>query len=250
MVMMAALAKAMLTDGRTLDQIVAPDVYAEVKRRAEKAGLPMMALQRMKPWLVAITLMAPTLQAAGFKPELGIDRHFFDRAKDSGMKRQALETMAYQLDRFDSLSPKLQEELLKTTMEDLDKEVTGVKDMAQAWAFGNVAAMEKMTLDRAEGSAGALSTPARRAQSQLDSARRDLPQAERRLLHRRRRGSPGRPRRPAGPAREEGLQGYPAVRCRCQRAGAGHLGSAPERRRLPRGHLKSGLNRDDSWHPA
>ena len=148
MVMMAALAKAMLTDGRTLDQVVAPDVYAEVKRRAEKSGLPMMALQRMKPWLVAITLMAPTLQAAGFKPELGIDRHFFDRAKDSGMKRQALETMAYQLDRFDSLSPKLQEELLKTTMEDLDKEVTGVKDMAQAWAFGNVAAMEKMTLAR------------------------------------------------------------------------------------------------------
>ncbi len=89
MVMMAALSKAMLTDGRTLDQIIAPDVYAEVKKRAEKAGLPMMAIQRMKPWLVAITLMAPTLQAAGFKPELGIDRHFFDRAKDSGMKRQA-----------------------------------------------------------------------------------------------------------------------------------------------------------------
>jgi uncharacterized protein len=147
MMMMAALAKAMLTDGRTLDQVVAPDVYAEVKKRAEKTGLPMMALQRMKPWLVAITLMAPTLQAAGFKPELGIDRHFFDRAKDSGMKRQALETMTYQLDRFDSLSPKLQEELLKATMEDLDKEVTGVKDMAQAWAFGNVAAIEKLTLD-------------------------------------------------------------------------------------------------------
>ncbi|HUQ86688.1 MAG TPA: TraB/GumN family protein [Vicinamibacterales bacterium] len=146
MVMMAALSKAMLTDGRTLDQIIAPDVYAEVKKRAEKAGLPMAAIQRMKPWLVAITLMAPTLQAAGFKPELGIDRHFFDRAKDAGMKRQGLETMAFQLDQFDSLSPKLQEELLKTTMEDLDKEVTGVKDMAQAWQFGNVTAMEKMTL--------------------------------------------------------------------------------------------------------
>ena len=146
MVMMAALAKAMLANGQTLDQVVAPGTFAEVTRRAEKAGLPMMAIQRMKPWLVAITLMAPTLQAAGFKPELGIDRHFFDRAKDSGMKRQALETMAYQLDRFDSLSPKLQEELLKTTMEDLDKEVAGVKELAQAWTFGNVAEMEKLTL--------------------------------------------------------------------------------------------------------
>jgi uncharacterized protein len=144
--MMAALSKAMLTDGKTLDQIVAPEVFAEVKRRAEQSGMPMIALQRMKPWLVAITLMAPTLQAAGFKPELGIDRHFFDRAKLSGMKRQALETIAYQLDRFDQLSPQLQEDLLKTTMDDLDTEVTGVKEMAQAWSFGNIASMEKLTL--------------------------------------------------------------------------------------------------------
>jgi uncharacterized protein YbaP (TraB family) len=146
MQMMAALAKAMLTDGRTLDQIVAPDIYAEVKRRAEKSGLPMAALQRMKPWLVAITLMAPTLQAAGFKAEFGIDRHFFDRAKADGLKLKALETLAYQLDRFDQLSPKLQEDLLRTTMADLDNEVTGVRELVQAWQFGNVAAMEQQTL--------------------------------------------------------------------------------------------------------
>jgi uncharacterized protein len=145
-VMMSALAKAMLTDGRTLDQIVAPEVFAEVKRRVEKSGLPMMAIQRMKPWLVAVTLMGPTLQAAGYKPELGIDRHFYDRAKASGLKREALETLSYQLDRFDQLSPRLQEDLLKTTMEDLDTEVSGVKEMAQAWSFGNVQSMEKLTL--------------------------------------------------------------------------------------------------------
>ena len=144
--MMAALAKAMLTDGRTLDQIVAPATYAEVKKRAEQLGLPMMALQRMKPWLVAITLMAPTLQAAGFKPEFGIDRHYFDRAKKSGLNRRALETLAYQLDRFDRLSPALQEALLTATLEDLDTQVGGVKEMAQAWQSGDVAAMERLAL--------------------------------------------------------------------------------------------------------
>ena len=144
--MMSALMKAMLPAGQTLDQVIAPSLYAEVKRRAENSGLPMMAIQRMKPWLVAITLMAPTLQAAGFKPELGVDQHFYNRAVAAGMKRQALETMAYQLDRFDQMSPKLQEDLLKSTMEDLDKEVAGVKEMAEAWGFGNVAAMEKLTL--------------------------------------------------------------------------------------------------------
>src|SRR5688572_25798946 len=146
MLMMAALSKAMLTGGETLDQLVSAQTYAEVKKRAETYGMPMQALQRMKAWLVAVTLMAPTLQAAGFKPELGIDRHFFDRAKEKGLKRQALETLAYQLDRFDQMSAKLQEDLLKATIEDLDTQVTGVKDMVRAWSSGDVATMEKMML--------------------------------------------------------------------------------------------------------
>jgi len=147
-IMMAALSKAMLTDGRTLDQLIAPGLYADVKARAEKAGLPMMAIQRMKPWLVAISLSIPVLQAAGFKPELGVDRHFFDRAKASGMKRQGLETMAYQIDSFDAMSPKVQEDMLKTTIAELDTTVASVKEMAQAWSFGNVAAIEKLTLSQ------------------------------------------------------------------------------------------------------
>jgi len=144
--MINALGKAMLTGGRTLEQLVAPSTFAEVSRRAEKAGLPMMALSRMKPWLVAITLMGPTLQAAGFKAELGVDKHFFDRAKQSGLKRQSLETLSYQIDRFDQLSPKLQEEMLVSSMKDLDAQVGNVKEMAQQWAAGDVKALEKLLL--------------------------------------------------------------------------------------------------------
>ena len=144
--MMSALGKAMLTDGRTLEQLVAPSTFAEVSLRAEKAGVPMVALQRMKPWLVAIMLMEPTLQAAGFKAELGVDKHFFDRAKAAGLKRQALETLAYQIDRFDQLSPKLQEEMLVAGMKDIDTQVGNVKDMARQWAAGDVQALEKSLL--------------------------------------------------------------------------------------------------------
>lgn len=146
MAMMGALTKALLGDGKTLDHIVEPATYAEVKKRAESTGLPMVALDRMKPWLVAVTLMAPTLEAAGFKPEFGIDRHFFNRAKDQGLKRQALETIAYQLDRFDSMPLPVQEALLKATIADLDTQVGGVKDMVRAWSSGDLAAVEQLTL--------------------------------------------------------------------------------------------------------
>ncbi len=144
--MMNALGKAMLTDGRTLEQLVAASTFAEVSKRAEKAGLPMMAIQRMKPWLVAITLMGPTLQAAGFKAELGVDKHFFDRAKAAGLKRQSLETLVYQIDRFDQLSPKLQEDMLISSMKDLDTQVGNVSEMAKQWAAGDVKSLEKSLL--------------------------------------------------------------------------------------------------------
>ena len=146
MAMMSALAKAMLTNGETLDKIIAPATYADVKKRADTLGLPMPALDRMKPWLVAVTLMAPTLQSAGFKPEFGVDRHFFDRANERGLKRQALETVAYQLERFDSMALPVQEALLKATIEDLDTQVNDVKQMVRAWAAGDLAAVEKLTL--------------------------------------------------------------------------------------------------------
>lgn len=144
--MMSAMAKAMLTDGRSLDQLVSAATYTELGKRAAAVGLPMAALQRMKPWLVAIVLMAPSLQAAGLSPEHGVDKHFFERAKDVGMKRLAFETLAYQLDRFDQLSPKLQEEMLVSTMAELDTYAGKLRDLARGWAAGDVAALEKELL--------------------------------------------------------------------------------------------------------
>lgn len=145
MQMMAALSKAMLTIG-TLEQLVSPETFAAVKKRAEAYGMPMAAIERMKPWLVAITLLAPALQAAGFRADLGIDQHFFNRAKEKGLPRQALETLAYQLDRFDQMSPELQEEMLKATMADLDTQLGDLDDLMHAWKKGDIAAMETLTL--------------------------------------------------------------------------------------------------------
>lgn len=140
------MAKAVFADGSSLEQAVSPGTFADVRARAEKAGVPLQLLQRMKPWMAAVALTVPVLQAAGFDPGLGIDRHFFDRARGRGMERRALEGMAFQLDRFNELSPALQEQLLRTTLAELDTQVAHVKDLAAAWASGNTAVLERLLL--------------------------------------------------------------------------------------------------------
>jgi uncharacterized protein YbaP (TraB family) len=145
-VVMSLVGKAMLTDGRTLDQVIDRALLEDVIKRADKAGLPRAALLRMKPWMVALTLTAPALQAAGFKAEHGVDRHFYDRAKSAGYERRALETVAFQFDRLDQMSPADQEALLRSTLDDLDTQTDNVRAIADAWAKGDTVALEKLLL--------------------------------------------------------------------------------------------------------
>jgi uncharacterized protein len=145
--MMSLVGKALLTDGRTLDQVIAADLYKQVMERVDKAGLPRVAVERLKPWMVALTLAAPALQAAGFKAEHGVDRHFYDRAKSAGRERRALETVAFQFDRLDQMSAVDQEALLRSTLEDLDAQTNNVKVMAEAWVKGETGVLEKFLLE-------------------------------------------------------------------------------------------------------
>ena len=106
-------AVALFTDGRTLGGILDRATYASVETRAAAAGLPMLALDRMKPWLVAMTLAVPELRRSGFDPAFGIDRHFYDRARAAKRPVRGLETAAYQIDRLDGLPMPVQIEMLK-----------------------------------------------------------------------------------------------------------------------------------------
>ncbi len=144
--MMSMMGKALLTDGRTLDQVISADLYKQVVARAESAGLPAAALQRMKPWMVALALTAPALQEQGFRAEHGVDKHFFDRAKKAGNERRALESVAFQFDRMDQMSAADQEAVLRATIEDLDTQKNNLKTMADAWARGETETLEKLLL--------------------------------------------------------------------------------------------------------
>jgi uncharacterized protein YbaP (TraB family) len=140
------IGKAMFMDGRTLEQVIAPDLYKKVLERGEKAGLPAEALQRMKPWMAAASLTLPSMKAAGFNTELGLDKYFFDKAKTAGIERRALETVAYQFDRLDQMPPAIQEAMLRAVIVDIDTKLSSVKTIADAWARGDVVTMERLSL--------------------------------------------------------------------------------------------------------
>jgi uncharacterized protein len=138
--------KALFTDGRTLSGVLDRETYALVEAKADAAGLPMLVLERMKPWLAAMTLAVPALRRAGFDPALGVDRHFYDRAQAAGRPVRGLETVAYQIERLDGLPMTVQVEMLRAVLGDVDTQVAAVGEIVTAWTSGDVAALERLLL--------------------------------------------------------------------------------------------------------
>lgn len=140
-------AKAMMTDGRTLSALLDRETAALVEQKAAAAGLPMLVVDRMKPWLAAMTLAVPALQRAGYDPLLGLDRHFYDRAKAAARPVRGLETAASQLAALDTLPMPVQIDMLKAVLSDVDTQVGAVAEIVRAWQGGDVRVLERLLLD-------------------------------------------------------------------------------------------------------
>ncbi|HUR32901.1 MAG TPA: TraB/GumN family protein, partial [Vicinamibacterales bacterium] len=143
---MLMLQRGMMPAGQTLDQVLSAATLASVKAKVAELGLPLAPLQLFKPWALALTLQGLEWQKAGYDPELGLDRHFYDRAKETRVQVQGLETLAFQIGQFDSLPMPLQDRMLAETLEEMATAKDDVGKLARAWKAGDAAAIEEAVL--------------------------------------------------------------------------------------------------------
>lgn len=140
------LSKGMYLDGRRFDAVVSKETSALVAARVQASGLPAEMIQSMKPWMVMLMLAALEAQKAGLDASLGLDKHFFDRAKAAGKPVVGLETAESQIDQLDRMPDTLQEQLLRSTLSELDTQRNSLKTIVSAWRRGDAAALEKTLL--------------------------------------------------------------------------------------------------------
>jgi len=140
------LMQGMLPSGQSLETVVSKTTFELVTKRLEGLGMPVEPLKRMKPWLLAITLLGMEWQKAGFEAELGLDKHFFDLAKAAGEPVEGLETISFQIAQFDGMTNEEQERLLAETLKELDTQQGEVTRLADAWKAGDVATVERIVL--------------------------------------------------------------------------------------------------------
>ena len=140
------LAKGMYTDGRTFSSAVSRETAALVAEKLKGTPLALELIQPMKPWMVTLMLEALGAQSAGLDPELGLDKHFYNLATDGRKQVIGLETVQYQIDRFDKMPDAMQEQLLRSELAEMETEKTSLRTLLTAWQSGDAAAIEKMLL--------------------------------------------------------------------------------------------------------
>jgi len=115
-----------------------------------KNGLPRVALERLKPWVAAITVVAFSYKAAGEDPTLGIDMHFLNEVK-APQRIDELETADFQMTVLSSGTEQEQQELLATSLKQADKAKEMIQKFQQAYLSGDAESLEKLVREEETG---------------------------------------------------------------------------------------------------
>ena len=143
--------KATLPGTNTLQQVLDGATYQKLATTCTEAGLPIVALEKYKPWFAAITLSMLKMQKQGFNPAHGLDQYFYDKASADGKKVIGLETVKFQIDLFDHLADENPTDFVERTLADLDMLKEEVENLLKAWAAGDIDAVGKLMAQSFEG---------------------------------------------------------------------------------------------------
>ena len=161
----------MLAPGTTLRDRVSPEAFAFVVEHAERANLPLDAIERMQPWLVANLLVTDSTRRLGYTSRSGVDVDFTERAGERSVV--ALESAEYQLSLLAGLPDELQELVLLDSVGRFEDVDDYLRKLIGLWRVGDVPGLEAIFFEDAEADG------VHRAFVELVILRRNLEMAER-----------------------------------------------------------------------
>jgi uncharacterized protein YbaP (TraB family) len=123
--------------GPTVTEMLPEDRRAPYAAAMTDVGVPPAALDRMDPWLPAVTLSIAMLPKYGYDPNAGAERTISAAAKAAGKPVEGLETAEQQIGYFDGLPQPLQVRFLVQTIDQLPQMGSMLDKMVASWSAGD-----------------------------------------------------------------------------------------------------------------
>jgi uncharacterized protein YbaP (TraB family) len=145
----AAMAAAVQTYGtfdprKSTGREVPPALKPRLEKALKSASMDPFTVAHLKPWLVATALTMREFFALGYRPELSVDVHLANLARDSKVPVMELETIALQLGLFSRLTPAEQWRFLEDTIDGIEsgRELKEVRRVIEAWGSADQEALD------------------------------------------------------------------------------------------------------------
>ena len=131
-------AQGVLAEGMLRD-VLPEDMWRTVDSLCAAWNVPIAMLEKMRPWLVAMTLSSYAFVHAGLNPDYGIDYVLLDRAATEGKAIVGLETAEEQID---AIAGKTESDsagiyYLRTTLREIAGVDSIVTNLMRAWKTGD-----------------------------------------------------------------------------------------------------------------
>lgn len=128
----------MLSDGRQLTSLLNAYEKAELQDALDHVGLPLGAIQPMRPWWAAVNLSVLQIRKEGFDPGSGVESVLNQEATQQEKSFDYLETIDQQLGRFANLPEDVQVDFLISSAESIEEGGEVLDALVAEWADGDV----------------------------------------------------------------------------------------------------------------
>jgi uncharacterized protein YbaP (TraB family) len=119
----------------------------KLAKTAGAYGLPGATLEPMRPWMAALLLAEMQFVKAGYDPKAGVERTLKVQAVAEGDRIEGFETAEEQLRLLADMPEADQVAFLATTLDDLEKGMDLVEELAKAWINGDTDTIARLTAD-------------------------------------------------------------------------------------------------------
>ena len=135
---------SLLPKARTIQDVLSDRTFQMLVRHLDNEGLDMVRFEGLQPWVCALSLTMLELSKRGYSPAFGIDRYFYQHARQDRKTIIPLESVAEQLALFFELDKAEQDAFLQRTLTDLGRVETLFPKMLALWRSGDLAQLDEI----------------------------------------------------------------------------------------------------------
>jgi len=137
-----------LPNGETLSDKLKPETVRKFKAYLEERGIPYALFKKFTPGMAYLSMASLEALRIGARPDLGMESQYFDFASQDNKPSRGLETVEYQMSRFNEFTDEEMDDALSKTLDEVDEMADALNELIETWKSGNMAELEALIVEQ------------------------------------------------------------------------------------------------------